>query len=228
MPLPGSIPVIRDASIVDFDQMDLNIVRQPASAKLTAWRAAEEAERRFLMYQWLAFYVSEPRNWRMFAELAGGFLLSFEVAVQHLVKALSPVVGGTAGSFWAWMEKHRDDPDNHGDPSLYNIEFRGLRLLRHILAHHEPLELSHSHGDDVVEQFHGPSGGRTARRHFKPITDAQYAKLTDAGKRALPQSLIGDWNTRAESNPAPRIMFEGLRRLKHLLLAAEEEASRRS
>jgi hypothetical protein len=221
MSIPGHWARIRDAALIDFDVQPLVLMTRPSPASFAAWGAAEEAERRYLMYQWLAVYVPEPRNWRMFSEFASGFLLSFEVALQHFKKEFQAKARGTPDRFFPWIQSLSDPDDHPPDFTLFNVEFRGLRVLRHVVAHHELISLRHSLGDDEVSEFHGPSSGRTARRHFPRVTTQQYRALTSDGQKALPLKELPEWARRVRRTPAPRLMREGLRRLKHMMVAAE-------
>jgi hypothetical protein len=201
MALPSRIPRYDSVELLDLDHVGYVIVRPPANATLRAWMKLQEAERRWTMFEWATYVVTQPgRCLSLINDFASAYLLSLEATLQILQDETKP-----KPNLEAWLTL---------DPA-YDLICRGLRTLRHLEAHVRTVTLLSQPETVSYSRFAGGGGsGSSTAWEWPALTVADLACLKTPRVTA---AELPAWNAQASSLLVPGLMRHGLAQLVILL-----------
>lgn len=206
-PLPSSIARYDSVDLLDLDELPYVCVRRPVDATLRAWDKAEEAERRWAMFDWATFVITSPtRNVRLMQDLSSAYLMSFEATIQILKDE------GRCDGSEDWLKARE----------AYNLTVRGLRCLRNLDAHIRTGRLVNRSDRQTASRFANVMIGGTITWQWPKITDETFASLRSP---KLGSTELAAFNSVVEEQSALEVMRAALMSLHEILLAAEKSGA---
>jgi hypothetical protein len=199
--LPSNVPRYDSVDLIDLDNVEYLIVERPPGPTLRAWDKLEETERRWTMFEWATFVITQPnRCQRLIDDFAGAYLLSLEVTLQVLQdeRNFTPNLD-------SWLKRQ----------PAYDLTCRGLRTLRHLEAHVRAARLQSQRDSRSYSRFAGAGGsGGTTAWEWPPLTPGDLQALNSP---KLSGQELPAWNSQAASLLVPGLMRHGLTQFKILL-----------
>jgi hypothetical protein len=203
MALPSNVPAYGTVDLLDLDTIEYVIVQKPVGSSLRAWAKLEEAERRWTMFEWATFVITQPsRNVRLVRDFASAYLLSLEATLQVLQDQRR------FPDLKAWLAKQQ----------AYDLICRGLRTLRHLQAHITTVHVGARPNSLSYSRFAGAGGaGGNAAWAWADIAAADLVLLQ---RPPLEETERPAWNAHSASLLIPGLMRHGLTQYKALLESA--------
>ncbi|MEZ4424824.1 MAG: hypothetical protein R3E98_15540 [Gemmatimonadota bacterium] len=203
MSLPSNVPRYDSVDLIDFDHLEARfVVSATPPVAAAAWTKLAETERRLDHFDWALHVVREPRRLERFIrDLATAFLMSFEATLQILTTER------LHGGLDRWIEGRAE----------YDVVCRGLRTLRNLEAHVQPVELTASSLTDSSRFVAGIESGRRTFWLFPTLTPTDLDRLMPHGRKLRAEECDA-WNATVASHSARDLMTRGLRSLVSIVL----------
>ncbi|MBU0700441.1 hypothetical protein KKE26_03985 [bacterium] len=194
-------------ALPDFSNFEYQVAIAPAGSQLDAsWSKLRECERRLEMYRWFEKQNDPAKAQHRFLiyDSVSAFLLTFEATLQILQSQLTNLSTTISGknNFGNWLCKQPQ----------YDVIFRGLRSLRHLEAHVEPVQKP----SEIKAVFPSSSVSRTYK--LPRLDRVILGKLKHS---PLKNADMGNWNNLVANRNVTDIFTEGLQKLKEILEAVE-------
>ena len=187
------------------------VAPDPNGKRLRAWERLRECERRLGVYQWYDAML-DPTNgeqagiWQALNDALNAFLLTFESTLQLLGQQ---DFDDDAKSLIGWLAER----------PAYDYVVRGLRTLRHFVAH---VDQKRSTGIITVTVGTGPQSIQSTR-HLPAIAALDLDRVKSKSKLAPDE--LAQWNGLVEDDGGAEILMRGLTALRDLLAVREGMAS---
>jgi hypothetical protein len=194
----------------DFSNFGYQIAIAPAGSQLdVSWSKLRECERRLEMYKWFEKQNDPAKAQHRFLiyDSVSAFLLTFEATLQilqsQLINLPATIFKSNVTNFSDWLCRQPQ----------YNVIFRGLRSLRHLEAHVEPVQKP----SEIKAVFPTFSVSRTYK--LPRLNQTALNKLRNSSP--LKNVDLCDWNTQVANKNIEDIFIDGLQKLKEILEIAE-------
>jgi hypothetical protein len=171
----------------------------PPGAALRAWPKLQEAERRWIYFEWFTHGVAKEGTGytTLLDDTASAYLMTFEAVLQMVGNQ----IGKSGDRLTAWLKTL--------PPDVYDLTCRGLRTLRNIEAHVRPGNLERVGNQLGASLFaSGSDPGLTLPWCFTALTPIELPRT-----RHLTVAELPDWRELVESNLAATVMRDGVQRL---------------
>ena len=201
--LPGNLDVYGSVPILNFDSWKPVLAPTPPNAKLQAWEALRETERRWVHFDWATYVLSPPHaNNTLFADLAAAYLFSFEATLQRLASERK-IVGVRK-----WISAH----------TANDVISRGLRTLRHTRAHHlQPAAIGIQRPASAESQFAGIDRGGGLAWRWTDLAASDLAGFSAANPSPLAVGDLPEFNRLSEELLVLGLMRHGVGALGNIL-----------